>query len=75
MNEPVIIVLTPAALPIALKVKAVCGGEIHGLLGRVVDVDQTFDDTKLHLQKLFQSGRTLIGIMAAGAMEIGRAHV
>jgi len=68
MNEPVIIVLTPAALPIALKVKAVCGGEIHGLLGRVVDVDQTFDDTKLHLQKLFQSGRTLIGIMAAGAM-------
>lgn len=68
MHEPAIIVLTASALPLAVKIKAVCGGEIHGLIGRVDDVDQPFENTKLHLQNLFSSSRTLIGIMASGAL-------
>lgn len=62
-----IIILSPSALPVAAKVQAASGGEIHGLKGRV-DADILFENTGSHLRELFANGRPIIGVMAAGAL-------
>ena len=65
---PAIIVLSSSSLPVAEEIKSLSGGEIHGLRDRVDRADFLFDDAGHHLGSLFEQKRTLIGIMAAGAM-------
>ena len=71
--SPVIVVLGAAGLPTARAVlDAVPGAVIHGLRGRiesgVSDVERLFDDTGIHLRKLFSEGRTVIGLCASGIL-------
>ncbi|WP_142849209.1 precorrin-3B C(17)-methyltransferase [Telmatospirillum sp. J64-1] len=69
MTSPAIIVLSDAALPVARRIQAALpAAEIHGLEGRVRDVDQGFGKTKRHLRELFQQERPIIGVCAAGIL-------
>jgi cobalt-precorrin 5A hydrolase/precorrin-3B C17-methyltransferase len=65
---PAIVVLSSSSLPVAEEIKSLSGGEIHGLRDRVDRADFLFDDAGHHLGSLFEQKRTLIGIMAAGAL-------
>lgn len=67
-DKPAIVVLTLSAVPLAEKLAALTGGEVHGLARRVPDARVTFEDTGKHLANLFRDGRPIIGIMAAGAL-------
>ena len=67
-NFPAIVVLSVSSLAVAQEIKARTGGEIHGLRGRVDHADIVFDDAGTHIRNLFMSKRTIIGIMAAGAL-------
>jgi cobalt-precorrin 5A hydrolase/precorrin-3B C17-methyltransferase len=42
--------------------------EVHGLAGRVTQVDVLFTDTMAHLRQLFTEGRPIIGFCAAGIL-------
>jgi len=44
------------------------GTRVHGLASRVDDCDETFADTAAHLADLFASGRTIVGVCAAGIL-------
>lgn len=64
-----VIVVTPAALPIARRIKAALpGASLHGLAGRVDEADTVFADTKAHIAALFQAGTPVVGVCAAGIL-------
>jgi len=69
-----IVVLTPAALPTARRLRAaLAGAEIHGRAGRVDagpghGADVTFADTAAHLRALFTAGREIVGVCASGIL-------
>ena len=42
--------------------------EVHGLRGRVSEADRFFADTARHLQALFEAGRPIAGVCAAGIL-------
>ena len=65
---PAIVVLSSSSMPVAEEIKSLSGGEIHGLRGRADRADILFDDAKHHIGSLFSQKRTLIGIMATGAL-------
>ena len=67
-SRPAILILTASALPVARRIKAATGGEIHGLRRRVEDVDVTFEETGAHLRELFTTGSPIVAVMAAGAL-------
>ncbi|TXH35433.1 MAG: precorrin-3B C(17)-methyltransferase [Rhodospirillaceae bacterium] len=74
--RPAIIVLSRGSLALAQRIKAaVPAAEIHGLAARVDDADIAFSETPAHLRKLFQAGRPVIGICAAGILIRGLAPV
>ncbi|MGI9366784.1 MAG: precorrin-3B C(17)-methyltransferase, partial [Rhizobiaceae bacterium] len=67
-ENPAIIVLSQASIPVAEEIKSRCGGEVHGLRGRVAKSDVVFDTAAHHVANLFNEGRFIIGIMASGAL-------
>ncbi len=67
-SKTAILILTASALPVASRIKAATGGEIHGLQRRVEDVDVAFEETGTHLRALFAAGRPIVAVMAAGAV-------
>lgn len=42
--------------------------EVHGLRGRVCDADMWFTDTTRHVRELFEAGRPIAGVCAAGIL-------
>lgn len=69
MNQPAILLLTAKALGIAHRIREALGGaELFGYAPRVEAVDVTFSDLELQLAELFESGRPIIGICAAGIL-------
>ena len=42
--------------------------EVHGLRGRADDVDVWFTDTTRHVRELFEAGRPIVGVCAAGIL-------
>ena len=42
--------------------------EVHGLRGRVADADRFFGETAPHLRALFEAGRPIAGVCAAGIL-------
>ena len=42
--------------------------EVHGLRGRVGDADVWFTKTRRHVHELFEAGRPIVGICAAGIL-------
>ena len=64
-----VLVVTPAALPVARRIKdALPGARLHGLAGRIDEADELFSDTKTHIAALFQAGTGIIGVCAAGIL-------
>ncbi|MDF1607633.1 precorrin-3B C(17)-methyltransferase [Hoeflea sp. YIM 152468] len=64
-----ILILSEAALPMARRIAAATGGEVHGLARRITGtVDVTFTETDQHLGGLFRDGRTIVALMASGAV-------
>ena len=68
MTAPAIFVLTASAMKTAEAIRLASGGEIHGLEDRVNRAGQTFTDARSHIQELFKDGRTIIGVLSAGAI-------
>ena len=44
------------------------GAEVHGFEGRVADCDRVFTGTAVHLRDLFEAGRPVAGVCAAGIL-------
>jgi cobalt-precorrin 5A hydrolase/precorrin-3B C17-methyltransferase len=65
--KPVIFILGISALPLAQKLKAELGGEIH-TPGCVRGGDAPYAKATAHLAELFQQGRTIIGLCASGIL-------
>ncbi len=64
-----LVVLGPRGLELAARLKDVLpGAEIHGLRGRVEDADVTFADAASHIRGLFEQGRPVVGLCAAGIL-------
>jgi cobalt-precorrin 5A hydrolase/precorrin-3B C17-methyltransferase len=82
-NQPVAIVaLTATGETLARRIVSLIGhAEVHGLDRRTSSPDVPFSDTMAHVRGLFQSGRTIIGICAAGiliravASELSNKHL
>ncbi|MFZ5792471.1 MAG: precorrin-3B C(17)-methyltransferase [Pseudomonadota bacterium] len=70
MSVPAIVLLSPGALPAAHRIRAALGGaELYGFAPRVeAEVDVTFSDLDLQLAELFEGGRPIVGICAAGIL-------
>lgn len=70
MTEIAVVVLGPAGLETARRIKAALpGARLHGPARRLAGgVDVPFDDTAAHVQRLFQKGTTIIGVCAAGIL-------
>ncbi|WP_119391851.1 precorrin-3B C(17)-methyltransferase [Taklimakanibacter lacteus] len=65
VTTPAIFILGSSALPLTRKLKSVLGGEIHG--PRCVNgPDRGYDKATAALQALFQEGRPIIALCAAG---------
>lgn len=68
-DDPVVVVLSPGGLDVARRLAAALGGApVHGRAGRVSGADRSFDDAGPHLRRLFQDGRAIVGVCAAGAL-------
>lgn len=69
MARPAIVVLGPGGLDLAHRILGVVPeAEVHGLARRVDSAQVLFDDTGVHLRALFDAGRPIIGICAAGIL-------
>lgn len=66
--KPAIIILNPSSADIAQTIAALVDGSVHGLRSRVGQADVLFDSAGSHIQALFREGRTIIAIMASGAL-------
>ncbi|HLF21920.1 MAG TPA: cobalamin biosynthesis protein, partial [Aestuariivirga sp.] len=67
MVKPAIVILGVSALPLARKLKAELGGDIHGP-DCVAGPDTSYMKATLHLRELFKAGRPIIGICASGIL-------
>lgn len=65
---PAVLALTAAALPLARRVAAAVGGEVHGRAGRVAGADVGFAETTAHVRDLFAAGLPVLGLCAAGIL-------
>ncbi len=71
LNAPVFVALTSDGARLARRLAADTGGIWHGLKGRVGDdlePGEMFEHTVDHLRDLFLSGRSIVGICAAGIL-------
>ena len=75
------VAITADGSALARRIAAVLGGagadtgagagadaEVHGLRGRAGDADVWFTDTRAHLRALFEDGRPIAGVCAAGIL-------
>ncbi len=67
MVKPAIVILGVSALPLAEKLKAELGGEIHG--PKYMDgPDVNYGRATQHLSRLFKDRRSIIGLCASGIL-------
>ena len=64
-----VVALTASGGGLARRIAAALGdAEVHGLRGRVDRADVWFTDTTRHLRELFEAGRPVAGVCAAGIL-------
>ena len=70
MNVRVAVVaITAKGGELARRIAGALGdAEVHGLHGRVADADLSFSETGRHLRTLFEAGRPIAGVCAAGIL-------
>ncbi|MFP6730441.1 MAG: precorrin-3B C(17)-methyltransferase [Alphaproteobacteria bacterium] len=69
MKGVAIVCLGPAGLATARTLqRALPEAQLHGLEGRVDDADVIFAETAEHLRALFEAGRPVLGVCAAGIL-------
>lgn len=68
--EPAVVVLSETARPLGRRIADGIGGALHGAAARVASegVDVSFEGVGDHLGRLFESGRPIVAVMAAGAL-------
>lgn len=70
-DKPIILVLTKAALPVAMNLAKAIDAELHGKRDRLEheqNFDVLFEDSLSHIAEIFRAGRSLIGFCAAGIL-------
>ena len=67
-SKPAVIILSDASRDVGRRIAALIDGELHGARARVSSANVTFDAVKPHLQALFAEGRTIVAVMASGAV-------
>lgn len=68
-RQPAIVVLSEAALPVALQISEAVGGVVHAQEKRVSGEGiVAITDVRAHLQALFLDGTPIIALMASGAV-------
>lgn len=68
-SAPALIALTNSGEALARRLQShLPGSEVHGLATRTNAPDVPFEQTMQHLAQLFQSGRPIVGICAAGIL-------
>lgn len=67
-QRPVVICLSEAGFKLAKKFARTIGADIHGHAIRCPDADQTFVKARAHIASIFNAGRPIIGVCAAGIL-------
>ncbi len=68
-TPPVFVALTAQGAELAQSLASkIRGAEVHGLKGRADSKHVTFTDTLPHLRNLFDAGRPIVGVCAAGIL-------
>ena len=68
-KSAVFVVLTKDGFDLARRLAATLpGAEVHGLAGRAEGAEVTFEAAAAHLRELFQAGRPIVGVCAAGVL-------
>jgi cobalt-precorrin 5A hydrolase/precorrin-3B C17-methyltransferase len=68
-RSPALVALTARGLELARRIaRDLPDAELHGRAGRGEGAAVIFEDTTAHLQALFQAGRPIIGVCAAGIL-------
>ena len=65
---PVVLALSKAGEPVAHRVAAALGLQVHGRAGRVDQADVFFDNALNHARDLFAAGIPVIGVCASGIL-------
>ncbi len=65
---PVVLALSRAGEPVAHRVAAALGAQVHGREGRVVRADAWFPDALAHSRDLFAAGVPVVGVCASGIL-------
>ena len=64
-----VVAITAEGGGLARRIAAAVGdAEVHGLRGRVEDADVWFTETTRHVRGLFEAGRPVVGVCAAGIL-------
>ena len=64
-----LVAITAEGGTLARRIAAALGGaEVHGLRGRVGEADVRFSETISHVRGLFEAGRPIVGVCAAGIL-------
>ena len=67
--RPALLVLTQSSGDLARRIARILpNAELHGLNGRVSDADVSYENVADHLGNLYEAGRPIIGICAAGIL-------
>ncbi|MDB3892205.1 precorrin-3B C(17)-methyltransferase [Alphaproteobacteria bacterium] len=67
-NRPVVICLSETGFVLAKRIAKAIGADIHGHAIRCPDADQTFIKARAHIATIFNTGRPIVGICAAGIL-------
>ncbi|MEI2385344.1 precorrin-3B C(17)-methyltransferase [Breoghania sp. JC706] len=70
-----IIVLSPSGMNAARRIAGAIGGRVHGLSGRVMAADLTFEDASEHIRTLFAARTPIVGVCAAGILIRALGHM
>ena len=66
--KPVVLALSRSGEPVAHRVAAVLGAQVHGREGRVDQADAYFPNALDHARDLFAAGVPIVGVCASGIL-------
>lgn len=73
--DPIVLALSGSGEPVAHRIAAALGCDVHGRAERVVQADAFFDNALDHVRDLFAAGVPVIGVCASGILIRGVASL